>query len=62
MTSAARKGGFFVSIFVSTLFFRFDRKAVKYDRKAVRYDTAKESNKKEKSRTLNRCGIFALVR
>ena len=62
MTSAARKGGFFVSIFVSICFFRFDRKAVKFDRITVKYDTAKESNKKEKSRTLNRCGIFALVR
>lgn len=51
-----------MSIFVSTFFFKFDRKPVKFDRKTVKYDTAKESNKKEKSRTLNRCGIFALVR
>ena len=50
-----------MSIFVSTYFFKFDRKAVKYDRKTVKSDTAKESNKKEKSRTLSRCGIFALV-
>ena len=50
-----------MSIFVSTFFFIFDRKAVKYDRITVKYDAAKESNKKEKSRTLNRCGIFALV-
>ena len=56
------KERFFVSIFVSTLFFIFDRKTVKYDRKSVKYDASKESNKKEKSRTLNRCGIFALVR
>ena len=57
----ALRSGFFVSIFVSTFFFKFDRKAVRYDRKSAKYDTAKESNKKEKSRTLNRCGIFALV-